>query len=53
MTVIMFDMFDSSSRGWFVRLIGVYVEVEGIVVEIGAEVVENGAEVESSIVRST
>ena len=31
-------MFDSSSRGWFVRLIEVYVEVEGIVVEVGAKV---------------
>ena len=45
----MFDIFDSNSKGWLVRLMEVDVEVEGMVVEIEGTVVEVETEVVSAI----
>ena len=45
----MFDIFDSNSKGWLVRLMEVDVEVEGMVVEIEGTIVEVETEVVSAI----
>ena len=44
----MFDMFDSNSRGWFMRLMD--DEVEGMVVEVDGTVEEVEVELVSAIV---
>ena len=41
----MFDIFESNSKGWFLRLMEVDVEVEGMVVEVEDTVFEGEAEV--------
>ena len=47
----MFDIFDSNSRGWLVRMMEEDVEVEGMVVEVEGTVVEVDVEIVSAIVR--
>ena len=47
----MFDIFDSNSRGWLVRMMEEDVEVEGMVVEVEGTIVEVDVEIVSAIVR--
>lgn len=46
----MFDIFDSHSRGWFVRMMEEDVGVEGMVVEVEGTVEEVDVEIVSAIV---
>ena len=46
----MFDIFDSNSRGWLVRMMEEDVEVEGMVVEVEGTVEEVEVELVSAIV---